>query len=1196
MMARNDKRYTNNIQHVLVKNIPADWNEYIVVDFMEVCSNDKDVKTVEWFGEVKSMALVEFTEPITETEFDDLIERGECQKEQIKLSPLMEPDGLIVQRVPTDTTLNKVCSYFTKSHGKNIITEKKRNEKLECVILHINNINVVDELIKIKLPRGMKVKLFYKRFHGYIISHCNTLLPPPSHTNDDDDDDDVKEDSDRNNTTPVQKVLPFPVAKKAQDVVKKDEVELVSHQIILMKKCSFGADCPCKITIDENKRTIVFEGTQPAIDAMKETMFEKMEKIHKVSKCITEPFYNLLRSVKGAVHLESIFKKSDSAMGYVSDDRMLVCAGFGELLTKQFLETCMGMLITNRIEYKHTHTKFIEGDKWKTFKTSMQSDYAVSLHIEKKMLIIIQGLNEDVSMVTQELKKTLEKNEYHVKTVVVDGAAKSKCLCRFFQNKITDMKVRMGESNGCLQDELSDVNYKIVLSGPPSIVEQLEKELRQLEKNIWHKKLTFERDMSISPRELKTLVNGLKNADQVQIKLTFEEKNKCCLEFLNLKPEQRNTLFRPLLTPTTRSDGRSTRSKSHADEVKELKSVTFHQTTINLKKGDITKEKADVLVNVLTSSLNSKHTKLGQSFYNACACGAEFVKILDTEKAKLKLDDGGRLPAGSVIKTKACKPLGCQHIYHMILDKWRAPDTKNVLETGIKHVLDFMDRDKLTSIAFPALGCGRLFNFPADQMALTALTILQQEVAKHPTIKKITFVIYDNSVHDEFLVQRKRFSPTIHGAVGERAEAYSSDDSDSDHDTCDSTDLDEDSDEFAAIFTADTGIGIYASSKDICKQAKQTMKTFLKENYLYKDCFKIDTSCKTHFDRDTQEDMKREASKLDVDMQICNTELPGHGALMVPEIRLQGETKSVLKVKAALQELLYSGRDAPKRGTVKFLRYMAKKDASPPPYWESYTGLFNQMKKMIFKPGLVKIKASSVIYKAIEGLVKITWKSDLVGQGCDAKGLSHKDIQVIGIERIENFEIYRKYHDRRQEFFKEALKNRSSYKDIGSLPGSRGPILTTEKSHTALKHDDLYPEVNEHYVFHGTKPEVAKVVGVEGFDVRNSNNGMLGHAIYFAEESTKSDQYADRKDRNDGDKKLLLCRVLFGDAMICDMRSKDCKKPPCKDPQHQDTGCTLFHGFYDSVISERKGKFREFAVYDSRMVYPEYVITYKRLT
>ncbi|KAK6172662.1 hypothetical protein SNE40_016275 [Patella caerulea] len=318
---------------------------------------------------------------------------------------------------------------------------------------------------------------------------------------------------------------------------------------------------------------------------------------------------------------------------------------------------------------------------------------------------------------------------------------------------------------------------------------------------------------------------------------------------------------------------------------------------------------------------------------------------------------------------------------------------------------------------------------------------------------------------------------------------------------------------------------------------------------------------------------------------------------MVPGIHLQGEMKSVLKVTATLQKLLYSGSDAPQRGTVKFLRHMAMKVASPPPYWDLSTDWIKQLKAKLFTPGLVRIKATSAIYKAIEDLVKKTWRPDLVGEGLDAKGLSHKDIKVSKIERIENFDLYRKYYDRRQELFKEALKNRSPYKDIGSLPGSRGPILTTKKAHAALKHDDLYPEVNEHYVFHGTVPEVAEVIKENGFDVRNSKCGMLGQAIYAAEESTKADQYADKRaERNDGDKKIFLCRLLFGDVMIGTIRPKDCKKPPCKDPQHADTACTQFHGFYDSVISDREGKFREFAVYDSRMVYPEYIITYKRLT
>jgi len=51
--------------------------------------------------------------------------------------------------------------------------------------------------------------------------------------------------------------------------------------------------------------------------------------------------------------------------------------------------------------------------------------------------------------------------------------------------------------------------------------------------------------------------------------------------------------------------------------------------------------------------------------------------------------------------------------------------------------------------------------------------------------------------------------------------------------------------------------------------------------------------------------------------------------------------------------------------------------------------------------------------------------------------------------------------------------------------------------------------INEYYMFHGTKKDVLHIIGNQGFDQRLCRNGALfGSGVYFAESSTKADQYA----------------------------------------------------------------------------------------
>jgi len=53
----------------------------------------------------------------------------------------------------------------------------------------------------------------------------------------------------------------------------------------------------------------------------------------------------------------------------------------------------------------------------------------------------------------------------------------------------------------------------------------------------------------------------------------------------------------------------------------------------------------------------------------------------------------------------------------------------------------------------------------------------------------------------------------------------------------------------------------------------------------------------------------------------------------------------------------------------------------------------------------------------------------------------------------------------------------------------------------------LVGEINEYFLFHGTKHSWLKSIEDHGLDNRVSENAMFGNGVYFAESSTKADQY-----------------------------------------------------------------------------------------
>lgn len=292
------------------------------------------------------------------------------------------------------------------------------------------------------------------------------------------------------------------------------------------------------------------------------------------------------------------------------------------------------------------------------------------------------------------------------------------------------------------------------------------------------------------------------------------------------------------------------------------------------------------------------------------------------------------------------------------------------------------------------------------------------------------------------------------------------------------------------------------------------------------------------------------------------------------------------------------------RGTEKFLKEALKSDEEIPSYWSLNTPKYILSIEYIPVPKLER----TII--AINKLVENLWDSKLVGKGSDAIGIQKNSrIKIIKVERLENLDLFVPYKLKRKELLKKRLcpdiaTIRMSAVDNNSLSSSG--VLSTLKLSNFMKIELLCSEINEHYLFHGCKSSVVNKIKSEGFDPRVSNGkSMFGKGVYFAENPTKSDQYADIGNRqaNGTEQTMILARVLIGDTFLCGpnyARSQDSDKivrPPCKTCLKDKCLCQAKTN-YDSLLYDGKAQgklFREFVVYERHLCYPEYFITYVRV-
>eukprot|EP00927_Polykrikos_kofoidii_P051670 TRINITY_DN4545_c0_g1_i2.p1 TRINITY_DN4545_c0_g1~~TRINITY_DN4545_c0_g1_i2.p1 ORF type:complete len:532 (+),score=82.32 TRINITY_DN4545_c0_g1_i2:97-1596(+) len=202
-----------------------------------------------------------------------------------------------------------------------------------------------------------------------------------------------------------------------------------------------------------------------------------------------------------------------------------------------------------------------------------------------------------------------------------------------------------------------------------------------------------------------------------------------------------------------------------------------------------------------------------------------------------------------------------------------------------------------------------------------------------------------------------------------------------------------------------------------------------------------------------------------------------------------------------------------------------------------------------------------------------------------------RDFTVVNVHRSENSKLWRKYCIRKAELQAErrlAAEDPEAERRNGIAEFVKFDDVATSKSWGSLSGESLDGDINEWYLFHGTSKSAAKNICSHDFKMRlagSATGTLYGRGSYLAESITKADEYA--KSQENGECTVLLCRVLGGRVRYTDERTPD--------PDELTRDC--MEGPYDCIVGDRKkisGTYREFVVFDTENVYPEFVITYTR--
>jgi O-acetyl-ADP-ribose deacetylase (regulator of RNase III) len=168
----------------------------------------------------------------------------------------------------------------------------------------------------------------------------------------------------------------------------------------------------------------------------------------------------------------------------------------------------------------------------------------------------------------------------------------------------------------------------------------------------------------------------------------------------------------------------------------EVLRITLGECILVIKgPGDITRERADAIVNAANSSL------LGGGGVDGAIHRAGGPAIL--EACKQIVGRIGRLPAGQAVATPAGR-LPAKHVIHTVGPIWSGGRSgeAETLAGCHRESIRIADDLRLASIAFPAISTGA-YGYPVEQASQIAVSSAAEAVQRATRVREVRFVLFD---------------------------------------------------------------------------------------------------------------------------------------------------------------------------------------------------------------------------------------------------------------------------------------------------------------------------------------------------------------------------------------------------------------------------------------------------------------------
>ena len=172
---------------------------------------------------------------------------------------------------------------------------------------------------------------------------------------------------------------------------------------------------------------------------------------------------------------------------------------------------------------------------------------------------------------------------------------------------------------------------------------------------------------------------------------------------------------------------------------------TFLNGRIEVTTGDITRLKADAIVNAANSSL------LGGGGVDGAIHRAGGPRILEECRVIRKTTHPGGLPAGEAVITTGGE-LPSPHVIHTVGPVWHGGGSgePEILARAYESSLAIAAENKCGTVAFPAISTG-VYGYPKERAARTAYETVSRFLSAHEFPGKVVFVFFSEQDRRSFL-------------------------------------------------------------------------------------------------------------------------------------------------------------------------------------------------------------------------------------------------------------------------------------------------------------------------------------------------------------------------------------------------------------------------------------------------------------